>query len=56
MGLAATELGGSGSTQRGADGAGVSDYEVQKLPKAQLFRGLGLQWPASAFQDLVPNV
>jgi len=23
---------------------------------AQLFRGLALQWPASAFQEVVPNV
>ena len=23
---------------------------------AQLFRGLALQWPAAAFQELVPNV
>jgi hypothetical protein len=23
---------------------------------AQLFRGLALQWPASAFQEFVPNV
>jgi len=29
---------------------------VQKLPMARLFRGLALQWPASAFQELVPNV
>jgi hypothetical protein len=29
---------------------------VQKLPMAQLFRGLALQWPASAFEELVPNV
>jgi transposase-like protein len=34
----------------------LAGYEVQKLPMAQLFRGLALQWPASAFQELVPNV
>ena len=34
----------------------LADYDVQKLPMAQLFRGLALQWPASAFQELVPNV
>ena len=32
------------------------DYEVQKLPMTQLFRGPALRWPASAFQELVPNV
>jgi transposase-like protein len=34
----------------------LAGYEVQKLPMAQLFRGLALQWPASAFEELVPNV
>ena len=34
----------------------LAGYEVQKLPMAQLFRGWALQWPASAFQELVPNV
>jgi len=34
----------------------LAGYEVQKLPMARLFRGLALQWPASAFQELVPNV
>jgi len=34
----------------------LAGYEVQKLPMAQLFRGLALQWPASAFGELVPNV
>jgi transposase-like protein len=34
----------------------LAGYEVQKLPMAQLFRGLALQWPPSAFQELVPNV
>jgi len=34
----------------------LAGYEIQKLPMAQLFRGLALQWPASAFQELVPNV
>jgi transposase-like protein len=34
----------------------LAGYEVQKLPIAHLFRGLALQWPAPAFQELVPNV
>jgi transposase-like protein len=34
----------------------LAGYDVRKLPMAQLFRGLALQWPASAFQELVPNV
>jgi hypothetical protein len=34
----------------------LAGYDVQKLPMAQLFRGLALHWPASAFQELVPNV
>jgi len=34
----------------------LAGYEVQKLPMAQLFRGLALQWPASALQEFVPNV
>ena len=34
----------------------LAGYEVQKLPMTQLFRGLALRWPASAFQELVPNV
>jgi transposase-like protein len=34
----------------------LAGYEVQKLPMARLFRGLALQWPASAFEELVPNV
>jgi len=34
----------------------LAGYEVQKLPMTRLFRGLALQWPASAFQELVPNV
>jgi transposase-like protein len=34
----------------------LTGYEVRKLPMAQLFRGLALQWPAAAFQELVPNV
>ena len=34
----------------------LAGYEVLKLPIARLFRGLALQWPASAFQELVPNV
>jgi transposase-like protein len=34
----------------------LAGYQVQKLPMTQLLRGLALQWPASAFQELVPNV
>ena len=34
----------------------LAGYEVLKLPMAQLFRGLALQWPALAFGKLVPNV
>jgi len=34
----------------------LAGYPVQKLPMAQLFRGLALQWPAAAFRELVPNV
>jgi hypothetical protein len=34
----------------------LAGYEVLKLPMAQLFRGLALQWPAVAFRELVPNV
>jgi hypothetical protein len=34
----------------------LAGYEVLKLPMAQLFRGLALQWPTSAFRELVPNV
>jgi hypothetical protein len=34
----------------------LAGYEVQKLPMVQLLRGLALQWPASAFRELVPNV
>jgi hypothetical protein len=34
----------------------LAGYEIQKLPMAQLFRGLALQWPASAFKELVPHV
>jgi transposase-like protein len=34
----------------------LAGYEVQKLPMTQLFRGLALQWPVPAFQELVPNV
>ncbi len=30
----------------------VAGYEVRKLPMAQLFRGLALQWPAAAFQEV----
>jgi transposase-like protein len=34
----------------------LAGYEVHKLPMTQFFRGLALQWPESAFQELVPNV
>ncbi len=34
----------------------LAGYEIQELPMAQLFRGLALQWPTSAFQELVPSV
>jgi len=34
----------------------LAGYEVAKLPMAQLCRGWALQWPASAFKELVPNV
>jgi transposase-like protein len=34
----------------------LAGYQVRKLPISQLFRGLTLQWPDSAFQELVPNV
>ena len=34
----------------------LAGYEVRKLPMTQLFRGLALQWPSLAFQELVPNV
>jgi transposase-like protein len=34
----------------------LAGYEVKKLPMVQLFRGLGLQWPAAAFKEFVPNV
>jgi transposase-like protein len=34
----------------------LAGYPIQKLPMAQLFRGLALQWPTAAFQELVPNV
>ncbi len=34
----------------------LAGYEVHKLPMARLFRDLALQWPSSAFQELVPNV
>jgi len=33
----------------------LAGYEVRKLPIAHLFRGLALQWPSSAFKELVPN-
>ena len=34
----------------------LAGYDVHKLPMTQLLRGLVLQWPNSAFQELVPNV
>jgi len=34
----------------------LAGYQVQQLPMTQLFRGLALQWPTAAFQELVPNV
>jgi len=34
----------------------LAGYDVHKLPMAQLFRGLALQWPESAFRELVPSV
>jgi hypothetical protein len=34
----------------------LAGYDVRKLPMTQLFRGLALQWPSRAFQELVPNV
>ena len=34
----------------------LAGYEVAKLPMAQICRGWALQWPAPAFQELVPNV
>jgi transposase-like protein len=34
----------------------LAGYQVDKLPMAQICRGWALQWPASAFQELVPNV
>jgi hypothetical protein len=30
----------------------LAGYEIRKLPMAHLFRGLALQWPASAFQEV----
>jgi transposase-like protein len=32
----------------------LAGYEVRKLPMAHLFRGLALQWPVSAFQEVSP--
>jgi transposase-like protein len=34
----------------------LAGYEIQKLPMVHFFRGLALQWPTTAFQELVPNV
>jgi hypothetical protein len=34
----------------------LAGYEIKKLPMAQLFRGLALQWPATASEEFVPNV
>jgi transposase-like protein len=33
----------------------LAGYDVQKLPMAQIFRGLALQWPAASFQELSPT-
>jgi hypothetical protein len=33
----------------------LAGCDVQRLPTAQLLRGLALQWPATAFQEFVPN-
>jgi len=41
---------------RGKCPLALAGYEVDKLPMTQLFRGLALQWPAFAFQELVTNV
>lgn len=43
-------------TIRGKCPLELAGYEVHKLPMTQLFRGLALQWPPPAFQELVPNV
>lgn len=40
---------------RGKSPLELAGYEVQKLPITQLFRGMTLQWPASSYQELVPN-
>jgi transposase-like protein len=34
----------------------LAGYDVRKLPMSQICRGWALQWPSSAFQELVPNV
>jgi transposase-like protein len=34
----------------------LAGYQIDHLPMAQLCRGWILQWPPSAFQELVPNV
>jgi len=34
----------------------LAGYDLRTLPIAQLFRGLALQWPQVAFQELIPNV
>jgi transposase-like protein len=34
----------------------VAGYDVSNLPIAQLFRGFALQWPAKAFQEVIPSV
>ena len=40
---------------RGRSPLELAGYDVQKLPMTQLFRGLALQWPPHAFQELVPS-
>jgi transposase-like protein len=34
----------------------LAGYDVAKLPMAQICRGWALQWPDSAFEELVPSV
>jgi transposase-like protein len=40
---------------RGKSPLEQAGYELHKLPMAHLFRALALQWPAAAFEELVPN-
>ncbi len=41
---------------RGKSPLELAGYDVDKLPMSQICRGWALQWPPSAFQELVPNV